>query len=108
MHTTSIIYAAHPNLKGYLPSNCTCLTFSCDWWLCVLCWCPFSGTTRGASVKRNLFLDFYGARKDNRGRHTNHPAWHHSIQTNQRPTSVISPLLRWMPFLPQPSHFILA
>jgi len=35
--------------------------------------------------EENILLDFYGAMEDNRGRHTNHPAEHHSIQTNQRP-----------------------
>ena len=50
----------------------------------------------------------YGAREDNRGRHTDHPAGCHSIWTNQGPTSIISPFLQQMPFLPQPSHFILA
>jgi len=32
----------------------------------------------------------------------------HSIQTNQRPTSIIPLFVRRIPFLPQPSHFILA
>jgi len=30
----------------------------------------------------------YGAREDNKGRHTDNPARRHSIQTNQRPTSI--------------------
>jgi len=50
----------------------------------------------------------YGAREDNRGRHTDHPARRHSIWTNQRPTCIIPPFLCRMPLLPQPSHFILA
>ena len=29
-----------------------------------------------------------GAREDNRRRHTNNPAGHHSMQTNQQPTSI--------------------
>jgi len=33
--------------------------------------------------EENLLLGFYGARKDNRGRHIDHPAGRHSIQTNQ-------------------------
>ena len=45
--------------------------------------------------------------KINRGKHTNHPDGRHSIQTNQRPT-IIRPFLCQMPFLPQPSQFILA
>jgi len=36
-------------------------------------------------VPEENLLDFYGAREDNRGRHTDHPAERHSIQTNQRP-----------------------
>jgi len=46
--------------------------------------------------------------KITRGRHADHMAGHHSIRTNQQPTSIIPPFLRQMPFLPQPSHFILA
>ena len=41
------------------------------------------------------------------GRHTDHLAGRHSIQTTQLPTSVFPTILRRMPFLPQPSHFIL-
>jgi len=53
----------------------------------------FLGLSRWASARRNLLLDFNGAREDNRHRHrhTDHPAGRHSIQTNQRPTSVTSP-----------------
>jgi len=50
----------------------------------------------------------YGAREYNRDRHTNNPAGRHSVRINQPPTSLIPPFLRWMPFLPQPSQFILA
>jgi len=42
--------------------------------------------------EENLLLDFYGAREDNRGRHTDHPDGRHPIQTNQRPTSNIPPI----------------
>jgi len=45
---------------------------------------PFSGTTLVNSARRNL-LDLYGAREDNRGRNTDHPAGRHSLRTNQRP-----------------------
>jgi len=62
----------------------------------------------GEPVLEENLLDFYCAREDNRDRHTNHPDGCHSIQTNHRPTSIVPPFLRWMPFLPQPSHFILA
>jgi len=48
----------------------------------------FPGLPRGASARKNL-LSFYGAREDNRGRHTDHPDGSHSIWTNQRPTSLI-------------------
>ena len=62
----------------------------------------------GEPVLEENLLDFYCAREDNRDRHTNHPDGCHSIQTNHRPTSIVPPFLRWMPFLPHPSHFILA
>ena len=39
--------------------------------------------------EENLLLDFYEAREDNRGRHTDHPDGRHSIWTNQRPISNI-------------------
>jgi len=47
----------------------------------------FLGPPRWAGARRNLLLDFYGARGDNRGRHINN----HSIRTNQQPTSIIPP-----------------
>jgi len=47
------------------------------------------GLTGWAGVRRNLPMGFYGAREDNRGRHTDHLAWHHSIRSNQRPISNI-------------------
>jgi len=68
----------------------------------------FPGLSGWASAGRKLSSGLYGAREDIRGRHTNHPAGCHSVRTNQRPTSIISPFLCRMPFLPQPSHFILA
>jgi len=40
-----------------------------------------------AGARRNL-LDFYGARENNRGTHTNHLAGCHSIRTIQWPTSI--------------------
>jgi len=51
-----------------------------------------------------------GARGDIRGRciPTICPAGRHSIWSSQRPTSLIPPFLCRMPFLPQPSQFILA
>jgi len=36
----------------------------------------------------HLFLGFYSAREDNRGRHTDNPAGCHPIRPNQRPTSI--------------------
>jgi len=48
----------------------------------------FPGLPRWAGARRNLLV-LNGAREDIRGRHTYNPAWHHSIQTNQRPTSFI-------------------
>jgi len=49
----------------------------------------FPGLPGWAGARRNLLLDFMVPREDNRGRHTNNPAGHHSIPTNQRATSVI-------------------
>jgi len=51
---------------------------------------------------------FYGAGKDNRGRHTGNLAERHLIQTVGASTSIILPFLHRMPFLLQPSQFILA
>jgi len=68
----------------------------------------FLGPHWWAGARRNLLLDFYGAREDIRGRHTDNQAGRHSIRTNQRPTSIIPHFLHRMPFLSQPSHFILA
>jgi len=46
----------------------------------------FPGPPRCAGARRNLLLGFYGAREENRSRHTDHPDEHHSIRTNQQPT----------------------
>ena len=63
---------------------------------------PFFWDHPGELVpEENLLLDFYCAREDNRGRHTDHLAGRHSVWTNQWPTSIIPPLCQ-MPFLPQP------
>ena len=47
-------------------------------------WPILPGPPRWASARREL-LDFVAQEKINRGRHTDHPAWHHSIRTNQFP-----------------------
>jgi len=60
---------------------------------------PFSGTTRVSQCQKKS-SGLYCARGDIRGRHADHPAGRHSIQTNQQPTSLITPFLRRMPFLP--------
>ena len=49
----------------------------------------------------------YGAREDNRSRHIDHQDGCHSIRTSQWPISIIPPFLYRLPFLQQPSHFIL-
>ena len=46
------------------------------------------GETVPVEIWRDLLLDFFGAREDNRGRYNDHPAGCHSIHTNQRPTSI--------------------
>jgi len=68
----------------------------------------FLGLPGWAGAKKNLLLDFYGARNNNRGRHTDHLDGRHSIRTNRQPTSNIPPFLCRMPFLLQPSYFTLA
>jgi len=66
-------------------------------WICTLhtqpqpLYGPFSGTTQVSRCQKIFFWTFYGAREDNRGRHTNHPTGRHSIRTNQLPTCVIPP-----------------
>ena len=50
---------------------------------------------------------FYGAREDNKSRCADNLAGCHSIWTIQWPV-IIPPFLHWMPFLSQPSQFILA
>jgi len=66
-------------------------------------------TTRVSRCRKKSSSGFYGAREYNRGKNTDYSAGHHSIQTNQQPTSLIPPFLhlRRMPFLLQPSHCIL-
>ena len=74
-----------------------------------LFYCPFSRTTRVSLCQKKTSSGLYGAREDDRGRHTDNPTGCHSIRTNQIPTSNIpSPFLCQMPFLLQPSQFILA
>jgi len=70
---------------------------------------PFiPGQPRWAGASRQLPLDFMVLGRITRGRHTNNPGGHHSFRTNQQSTSINPPFLRRMPFLPQPSQFILA
>jgi len=52
-----------------------------------------------------IILDFKRHGKDNRGKCAVNPAGHYPINT---PISIIPPVLCRMPFLPQPSQFILA
>jgi len=61
----------------------------------------------GEPVPEEIFWTCMVQGKITEGRHSDHPAGRHSIRSNQRPTSVISPFLCQIPFLPQPSHFIL-
>ena len=57
---------------------------------------------------RSPFSGLCDAGKDDRGRCTDSLSGHHPIWTIDAPTSIIPPFLHWMPFLPQPSQFILA
>jgi len=52
--------------------------------------------TCSTTILRPLFQDYPGE-----------PVPEENLRANQRPTSVISPFLHWMPFLLQLSHFIL-
>jgi len=54
----------------------------------------FPGPTVWAGARREL-LDFMVQGKINRGRHTDHPAGRHSIQTNQCPPPPHTPLFLW-------------
>jgi len=65
---------------------------------------PFSETTRVSQCQKKS-SGLYGARED---KYADNPAGRHSIRTNQRPTSIVPPFLHEMPFLPEPSQFILA
>jgi len=58
---------------------------------------PFSGITRLSQCQKKSSSALYGAREDNRGRHTDNLARRHSILTNQRPISIIPPFLLRMP-----------
>ena len=53
----------------------------------------FQGPPRWASARREL-LNFMVQGKIKRGRHTDHPAGHHSIQTNQCPPPPSTPFLQ--------------
>jgi len=70
---------------------------------------PFSGTTRVSRCQKKS-SGLYGARGDMRGRHTDNPNGHHSIRTNQRPTSLIPHFYIGRPSCrnPSSSQFILA
>jgi len=60
----------------------------------------FPGPPRWAGARREL-LDFMVQGKINRGRHTDHPAGRHSIQTNQCPPPPSPHFFTGrMPFLP--------
>ena len=48
----------------------------------------FPGLPESASARINPSR-LYGAREDNRGRHTDNPAGRHSVQTKQQSTSII-------------------
>ena len=65
-------------------------------------------TTRVSQWQKKSFSGPCGAREDNRGRHTDNPAGCQSIRINEWPTCIIPHSLHRMPFLLQPSQFILA
>jgi len=55
-----------------------------------------------------IIIDFKRRGEDNRGKFANNPAVCHPIWTIDALISIIFPVLHRMPFLPQPSQFILA
>jgi len=61
------------------------------------------GPPKWAGARRNL-VGFYGAVEDNRGRHTDCLGGRHSIQANNRSTSVIPPFLCRMPCCRNPPN----
>ena len=61
---------------------------------------PFSGTTRVSQCWKKSASGLYGAREDNSGRHTDHPAGRHCIWTSQRPPPSSPHFTGGMPFLP--------
>jgi len=69
---------------------------------------PFSGTIEVSRCQKKASSGLLWCKGRWQIRHTNHLAGRHSIQTNQRPTSIIPHILCRMPFMPQPCHFILA
>ena len=71
----------------------------------------FLGPPRSAGARRKLLLDFMVLGRITRGKHTDNLGgrhFGHSIRTNQQSTFINPPFLRRMPFMPQPSQFILA
>jgi len=65
----------------------------------------------GGPVAEGIFcylMDFLVQYDDNTGRRTNNPDGLTQSRLIGAPTSAIPPLLRQMPFLAQPSQFILA
>ena len=69
---------------------------------------PFAGTTWMSRCQKKS-SGLCGARENIRGIHTNNPAGRRSVcWTNQRLASFVSPFSLEMPFLLQPSKFILA
>jgi len=105
---TKPLALTHPSSTTRLLMGCCCLYFGSLMQVPMFCrthtlnhfMALLPRLSGWAGARRNL--DFYGAtaRGDIRGRHTDNPAGHHSIWTNQWPTSR-------MPFLPQLSKFIL-
>ena len=55
---------------------------------------PLSGTTQVSQCQKKSSCGLYGAREDDRGRHTDHLAGRHSIRTNQRPPPIIPHFLQ--------------
>ena len=69
---------------------------------------PFVWDYPGGPEPEDIRQDFKTCGEDNRGRCTDNLARCQAIWTIDAPTAIIPPVLRGMPFLPQPSQFILA
>jgi len=87
-NSLTFLVPAYPGCPGKEAIKWVIVTHTCTHTHTHTFYGPFSGTTRVSRCQQKSF-GICGAREDNRGRHTDHPDEHHSIRTNQWPTSII-------------------